>query len=452
MGHSSSRTRRRFAEHGVRTVRARALRRAGTTLTLIRRWSELRTWRAVATLAVWLGMSYAIAVTAVFGLLLSLVTVPIIGLGVAVRASVLRLLVKLIGLDRDRIEQLTRARLPPLAFPPSDADASFLARQRAWARAPSLWRLLAYEFVRIPVATALAFGAVAWWWAMIACVTLVVNRAELAYQPVHVLGVWFQPTVMSWVGVVSLLLACVVGLLLWPTAVRTVPAIGVALARWLLGPSPTELSQEVVRLSDTRAQAVAAADAERRRIERDLHDGLQPQLVNLALNLGLARSRLSKDPDAAHALLDRAHEEAKRAAEDLRNLVRGIHPSVLDERGLDAAFSALAASSSVPLQIDVHLLRRPSREAEVIAYYVVAEAITNINKHAHARTAMVTVSAVNDSLRVLVQDDGQGGACAEPGGGLFGLAARIAGVDGTFSLTSPDGGPTRIEAMIPCGW
>jgi signal transduction histidine kinase len=172
--------------------------------------------------------------------------------------------------------------------------------------------------------------------------------------------------------------------------------------------------------------------------------------VNLALDLGLARSRLRSDPGAAQSLVDRAHEEAKRAAEDLRNLVRGIHPSVLDERGLDAALSALVASCPVPVAVTVSLPRRPAPAVEAAAYYVVAEAVTNISKHGQSRKAAVSIGYADSALRVAVEDDGRGGARLEPGGGLEGLAARVASLDGTFEVSSPRGGPTRIEAVIPC--
>jgi signal transduction histidine kinase len=415
-------------------------------------WVASATWRGAANLLLWLAMSWGVAVIAFVGLLVSLATAWVIGLGIWVRASVLRLLAELVGIDRRRLHWLLGVRTPPLALPRSDPDASRQTRQRAWAQAPPLWRLPAYEIISVPVVTALALGAVAWWWATIACFALADRHSELALQPVHVLGVAVGPWSVSTIETVGLVIAGVAGVLLWPMALRAISTIDVTLARGLLGPNSIELSQEVVRLSETRAQAVAAADAERRRIERDLHDGFQPQLVNLALSLGLAKSRLANDPEAARALLERAHQDAKRATEDLRNLVRGIHPSVLDERGLDAAFSALAAGSSIPLQIDVHLEQRPPRDAEAIAYFVVAEAITNINKHAGAQTAAVTVNNVDGALWILVQDDGQGGAQVEPGGGLDGLSARIAAVDGTFSLTSPAGGPTWIEARIPCEW
>ena len=211
------------------------------------------------------------------------------------------------------------------------------------------------------------------------------------------------------------------------------------------------MSAEVEHLGAARAQAVESADSERRRIERDLHDGLQPRLVSLALELGIARSRFERDPDYARSLLEQAHEEAKIAIQDLRSLVRGIHPSVLDERGLDAALSALVASCAVPVRVVVSLTRRPDRPREAVAYFVVAEAITNVTKHAGASAASVTITDEGSLLRVLVEDDGEGGAAVEPGGGLAGLAARVAAIDGTLTVTSPPGGPTRVEAVLPCG-
>jgi signal transduction histidine kinase len=234
--------------------------------------------------------------------------------------------------------------------------------------------------------------------------------------------------------------------------------LGVLAAPWLLRGygrasrlllAPTRQA-EIDRLAEARAQAVAAAEAERRRIERDLHDGFQPLLVSLAVDLGIAEARFGKDPDRARELLARAHRDAKTAIEELRGLVRGIHPSVLDGRGLDAALSALIVSCPIPVSLHVDISQRPDPVREAAAYYVAAEAITNIAKHASARSATVTVDAKDHNLRVVVEDDGDGGARIEPGGGLAGLDARIRSIDGTFTVSSPPGGPTRVEAVIPC--
>jgi signal transduction histidine kinase len=185
-------------------------------------------------------------------------------------------------------------------------------------------------------------------------------------------------------------LAFVIGvgfLFIGPLVLRAGSALDLALARALLGPSRSgQLSSEVQRLSQARTLAIEAAESERRRIERDLHDGVQPKLISLALQLGLAKARFDHDPGSARALIDRAHRDAKTALEDLRDLVRGIHPSALDERGLDAALSALVAGCGIPVRINIDLPHRPHPTREAIACFVVAEAITNITKHAGART------------------------------------------------------------------
>ena len=424
-------------------------------------WLLPSTWRATANLALWLGTSYLLALITLVGLLASLITGWATGPAVAVRALMLRMLADTVELDCQRIKRFLGVRVSLFPLPPVAYDASPAARQLAWVQSPLRWRLPAYTLIRALAASSAVAVAVGWWWLTIVCLDMAIWRLVVPHSPfafnfqrMHVLGVTFRAVSVGVLGAIVRAVIGVAGVLFWPAVPRRLSALDVALAQrlsgWLSGPSTGELSREVDRLAETRAQAVAAADAERRRIERDLHDGFQPQLVNLALNLGLAKSRLATDPEGAAALLDRAHEDAKRATEDLRNLVRGIHPSVLDERGLDAALSALAASSHVRLQIDLHLDERPPREAEGIAYFVVAEALTNVNKHANAQTATITVSEIDGSLRVLVKDDGQGGAHTEPGGGLAGLADRIAAIDGTFSVTSPAGGPTWIEARIPC--
>jgi signal transduction histidine kinase len=410
-------------------------------------WVSASTWRATANLVVSLVLGVLFAFAAAWALLLVAATAWILGLGTMVRVGTLWLAVQMGRLDRWRIGWFAGIRIEPPSLPRAEPEAGFRARQRAWARSPWLWRLLAYQLVRAPVAGALVFGAVVWWWAVIVCFVLAAQPAG----PVLLLAWNVGPVSLAPAEMAGLVVGGVAGLLAWPAVIRAVPAVDAPLGRWLLGPSrASQLSSEVARLSQARSLAVASAAAERRRIERDLHDGLQPQLVNLALDLGLARSRFRSDPGAAQSLIDRAHEEAKQAAEDLRNLVRGIHPSVLDERGLDAALSALVASCAIPVAVTVSLPRRPAPALEAAAYYVVAEAVTNISKHAQARRAAVSIGYAGSALRVAVEDDGRGGARLESGGGLEGLAARVASLDGTFELSSPQGGPTRIEAVIPC--
>ena len=219
----------------------------------------------------------------------------------------------------------------------------------------------------------------------------------------------------------------------------------------MLGPARAEiLATEVDRLAQSRAQAIDAGDIERHRIERDLHDGVQPRLVSLAMQIDRARTRLGRDPLAADELLRQAHADAKGAIADLRSIARGIHPAILDERGLDAALSALVAGSAVPVAVSVRLSRRRRRQ-EAVAYFAAAEAIANLAKHASATSAALRITDESGDLVVRVTDDGQGGAMVMPGGGLAGIAGRLAAVDGTLLLDSPPGGPTTMMAVIPCG-
>ena len=209
-------------------------------------------------------------------------------------------------------------------------------------------------------------------------------------------------------------------------------------------------SERFAQLTRQRTEAVDAAVAERRRIERDLHDGAQQRLTALAIDLGRARAKLDSDPEGARELVEQAHEDSKQALAELRNLARGIHPAILTDRGLDAALSALVARSPVPVEISVATGGRPPAAIESTAYFVVAEALTNATKHASATRLQVRVVRVGAVLIVEIQDDGVGGARIEPGGGLEGLTTRVATVDGTMSVSSPAGGPTIVRAELPC--
>jgi signal transduction histidine kinase len=223
-------------------------------------------------------------------------------------------------------------------------------------------------------------------------------------------------------------------------------------ARALLGPSAAQrLALRVETLARSRAEVVAAADAERRRIERDLHDGAQQQLVALAMNLGMARAALGDVPPAARQAIEQAHEDAIEALAGLRELVRGLHPAVLNDRGLDAALSGVVARAPLPVRLQVDVAPRCAPSIEAIAYFMVSEALTNIARHARARQAEITVRRDGGRLRVVVTDDGCGGASPDgEGSGLRGLAQRAAAVDGSLRVHSPVGGPTTITAELPC--
>ncbi len=212
-----------------------------------------------------------------------------------------------------------------------------------------------------------------------------------------------------------------------------------------------ELTERVRTSTAQREGAVRAADVERTRIERDLHDGVQPRLVSVGMTLGLAQQKIENDPAAAKELIAEAHTSTKAAITELRQLARGIHASVLDDRGLDAALSALASRSHIPVVLDVRMDGRCSREAEAAVYFSIAESLTNAAKHSRASEARVTVRLREGGvLWARVEDNGMGGAQVQPGGGLDGIANRILAAGGTFRLESPLGGPTSLEVNVPC--
>ncbi|AZP19714.1 sensor histidine kinase [Streptomyces aquilus] len=232
-----------------------------------------------------------------------------------------------------------------------------------------------------------------------------------------------------------------------PWIVRALTQVDRVLVHGLLGPS--RLATRVVELESDRGVVVDTAAADLRRIERDLHDGAQARLVALAMDLGLAKEKLTEDPQAAARMVDEAHGEVKTALQELRDLARGIHPAVLTDRGLDAALSAVASRCTVPVQVEVDLVERPAPAIEGIAYFTVSELLQNISKHARATWAGVDVWRVENRLMLQVVDNGVGGASASGGSGLAGLTERLDAVDGILVVDSPVGGPTRITAELP---
>jgi signal transduction histidine kinase len=233
-------------------------------------------------------------------------------------------------------------------------------------------------------------------------------------------------------------------------AVALLAAGHAALAQVLLGPRGAELAEQVAELSRSRTRLVDAFDAERRRIEHDLHDGAQQHLVALAMTLDLARIELERrDAGAAAELVDRAHAQATGTLAELRRLVRGIHPPALGERGLGAALEDLARTAAVPVDVDADEARRPA-PVESAAYFIVAEAVTNAIKHSGASRVAVEARQAGDALVVAVSDDGAGGADPGAGRGLAGLADRAAAAGGRLSVSSPPGGPTTVRAELPC--
>jgi signal transduction histidine kinase len=320
------------------------------------------------------------------------------------------------------------------------------------------WRAMAFMFLRLPVSildftvtvTVWAYGlggTTYWYWRHFLPVQHYHGVAHRGAQlgPGYFLDTPPRILVTTILGVVVLVAS--------PWIVHGLLTLDRMLVRGLLG--PTTAAERVRELETTRAMAVEDSAAELRRIERDLHDGAQARLVALAMSLGLAKEELEGDDPAValervRRLVDDAHREAKGTIVDLRDLARGIHPPALD-RGLPDALATLTARCAIPVSLYVALEPRPTPAVETIVYFCTAELLTNVVKHSGARRASVSVIRGEHRLLLRVEDDGAGGAAAGRGGGsgLAGLADRVATVDGTLQIVSPEGGPTTMTVEIP---
>ncbi|MGW2637698.1 sensor histidine kinase [Streptomyces sp. NPDC001348] len=363
---------------------------------------DKHTWKEIAHLlanlpVALLGFTYVVCVLFVSGLL----TVTVVGFPL-LAASLLgaRQLGKL---ERGRSRVLLGVRVEePTPLPLRKGGGLF---QRLWMalKDPVGWRTLLYDFIRLP-------------WGILTFVTTLTSL-----------------------------------FVLWPVLpfiARGLANADRAMVRGLLSPS-NELERRIAELESDRGLVVDTAAADLRRIERDLHDGAQARLVNLAMGLGLAKEKLLEDPDSAAVMVAEAHGEVKLALQELRDLARGIHPAVLTDRGLDAALSSVASRCTVPVKVTADLTERPAAAIEGIAYFTVSELLQNVSKHSGARTASVEVWRSGDRLLIQVRDDGRGGARLEGGTGMRGLAERLGAVDGLFVVDSPTGGPTTVTAELP---
>ncbi|MFI7520049.1 sensor histidine kinase [Micromonospora globbae] len=259
-------------------------------------------------------------------------------------------------------------------------------------------------------------------------------------------------TVRGDLSLAEILLQVVIGavlLLLNVQAIASVGALDVRIARRLLDRDARAALEDRVReLASTRAGVIAAVDAERRRIERDLHDGLQQRLVALGMLLG--RARRSRDAERTYALVTQAHEDLQRAVEELREVAWRVYPSTLEESDLGEVLGMVAQRSTVPVRIRCDLPVRPDRQIETVLYFVACEALTNAAKHAAATLVTIDIGVREGTVRMRVRDDGAGGA--DPSGpGLSGLARRVAALDGRLRVESPAGGPTTVLTELPCG-
>ncbi|MGW5414257.1 sensor histidine kinase [Actinomadura geliboluensis] len=357
--------------------------------------------------------------------------------------SAVRPLRRLANAERRRAGRLLGREIPEPYRPVGDG----LAEGRRLLASRATWRDAAWMAVHGLTGLQAALIAVAiwpaipftlslplWWWA----------APEGSQSAFITLDSWPKALTMPFVqGAFDLLV------LLWvvPRLVRWQARLAAA----LLGPTRrTSLSERVEELTETRAEALEAHGAELRRIERDLHDGTQAQLVAAALRLGLADRRFGTDPDAARTLFLEAREGIEEALTQLRTVIRGIYPPILSDRGLAGALRALAAGQPIPVELDVADGRAPAA-VEAAAYFVVAEALTNIAKHSGARHGRVVLRRDPARLVISVRDDGKGGADPDRGSGLAGIRRRVAALDGTTRIDSPDGEGTTLEVELPCG-
>ncbi len=346
--------------------------------------------------------------------------------------------------QRSRLHRVLGVAIPGL--PGEPAGRGWFGSARARLGNPATWRQVVYHLLALVIGT-VGFVVVTVVWSFGAALAAVLTYAHRLPDEHGLLG-WNLRSPGMLTGLTILGVAV---LLAAPWLAGSLADIDASAARALLGPSRTqELTRRVDTLTESREGVVGAANDERRRIERDLHDGTQQRLVSLAMNLGMARTALADAPDPARRAVEEAHEEAKHALSELRGFIRGLHPAVLDDRGLDAALSGIAARAPLPVHVTVNLTRRCSPTVEAIAYFVVSEALTNVARHAQATRARVVVDEAGVGIRVTVADDGVGGADPARGSGLRGLRQRVASVDGALTVVSPEGGPTVITAELPC--
>ncbi|MEU1127467.1 sensor domain-containing protein [Streptomyces sp. NPDC005899] len=411
---------------------------------------EARTWRELAYLLLSLPISvvlFCLAVTMVslgMGMLITFLGIPILAAGLVMCRG--------FGtLERGRARGLLKLEVAE-PEPVRGRTGGLMSWVGAVLRSGVSWRHLLYALLHMPWAV-FAFGVSLTFWAY--------GWAAFTYPLWH----WVFPAYVGTDGVQlygdsthqvyldsSLDLAVTSGLglalvMVAPWIIRGLASVDRLLVAGLLGPS--RLATRVSELESDRGVVVDTAAADLRRIERDLHDGAQARLVALAMGLGLAKEKLTDDPEAAARMVDEAHGEVKVALQELRDLARGIHPAVLTDRGLDAALSAIASRCTVPVDVTVELSGRPVEAIEGIAYFTVSELLQNVSKHACATRASVDVWRAADRLMLQVTDDGRGGADVSSGSGLAGLTERLDAVDGVLAVDSPAGGPTTVTAELP---
>ncbi len=388
----------------------------------VRRGVPWRVWLVTFTGLLAAPLWFAVG-TAVAGLaVVAAVTV----VGLALVPPLLTGLAKAAGLERLRAA-LVGPPIPPRPL----ATGPLLVRLTDRARWRPLVGVLAGLFVWIGLFVAL----VVTWSVLVSLLTV---------------PLWGWSTALSWIQIAALAALGAMSVGLAFRATSGIGWIGHRFATWAFGPDPTAALQERVdTLAESRQEILDAVADERRRIERNLHDGVQQGLVAMGIDMSLAARLIEQDPDAARALIEQAQDKARASIGELRLLGRGLHPAILGDRGLDAALSSVVAGSTVPMTLTYDVSAELHADIAEAAYFVVNEAVSNVLKHAEARTASVGVTEAGNTIVVTVDDDGGGGADPSGGTGLVGLSARVRAVDGRLDVDSPPGGPTSIRAVLP---
>ena len=337
--------------------------------------------------------------------------------------------------ERRRAQVWSGVRIDP-PYRPEVSGSEALESWTARVRDPATWRDLLWLFVNIPAGFVLG---------LLPAILLANGAYGMIVAPI----VWIFAPGVYWpiafaLGVASLVIV--------RFAHEGILRLHARFSAALLGPTRSQLAERVGSLAASRADVVDTSAAELRRIERDLHDGAQARLVALGMTIGLAEQLVHQDPDLAVSLLAEAREASGQALAELRGLVRGIHPPVLAERGLDGAVRALVMTLPLPVDVDAALDARPPAPVEAALYFAIVETLTNVIKHSEATAAWVRLRATPDRVVATVSDNGRGGASAYGPGGLGGLQRRLAAFDGTVEVASPPGGPTVITMEVPCAW
>ncbi|MFB8440125.1 sensor histidine kinase [Streptomyces niveus] len=378
-----------------------------------------------------------LAALAVSGLLLSVIGVDLV-----------LMLAAAFGVPAAAVERRRMRLVEPVPVPNphrSLVGAGRRGRLRTRLRERATWRELGYVVVFAPlqvcVGLALAIG-LTFALVLLAAPLIVWNAGpeDVMIIPGRPVGSPLHALPATAAGLLALVLCAYAAGLLAGAQVKT--------ALFVL--SPRDEERQVVELTRSRARLADAFEAERRRIERDLHDGAQAQLVALTMTLGLAELELRESGSPATELVSRARGEARLALTQLRDLVRGIYPQVLTDHGLDAAVAEIALRSPIPVDVDIDLPRRLPDAVETVAYFTVTEALTNAAKHSGATRLTVVGRLKRGTLTLAITDNGRGGAVPSAGAGLQGLADRVAILKGRLVVSSPVGGPTRVGVEVPC--